>query len=97
MRSILFTLVFCMACATTGGPRVINVASVRSEIQGTIRSQENDRQIHSMGKVEAERAVVYTTSKDGATRKEETWVKDAGKWRLENATALSSAPPANAN
>ena len=87
MRSILFTLVFCIACATTGSPRYVNVASIRNEIQGTIRSQENDRNIHSMGKVEAQRAVVYTTAKDG-TQKEEVWVKDGPKWKLETATAL---------
>ena len=89
MRSILFTLVFSIACATTGGPKYVNVAQVRNEIQGSIRSTENDRSIHSMGKVEAQRAVVFTTSKDGAKKQEEIWVKDGSSWKLENATALN--------
>ena len=66
MRSLLFVLLIA-ACAPATRPGTVNVASVRSEINGTIRSSENDRTIHSMGKVTPERAVVYTTSKDGAT------------------------------
>ena len=97
MRSILFTLVFCMACATTGGPRPINIAGVRNEIQGTIRSTTNDRQIHSMGRVREDRAVVYTTNKQTGARQEETWVKDGPSWKLENAQALSAAPATDAN
>ena len=90
MRSLLLACVlFVSACATTGGAnRPVNVASVRSEINGQIQSESGDRTIHSMGKVTAERAVVYTTKKDGS-RQDETWVKAAGVWKLETATAVA--------
>jgi hypothetical protein len=94
MRSIFFALAltFAATACTKPNPRYVNVASVRSEINGTIRSTTNDRTIHSMGKVTADRAIVYTTSKDGATKQEESWVKDGPTWRLETATALSGTP-----
>ncbi len=72
------------ACAT--GPRAVNVASVRHEINDTIQAQQADRNVTSMGKVSAERAVVYTTSRAG-TRQEETWVKDGAGWKLDKSTA----------
>jgi hypothetical protein len=81
MRSILFTLFFAFGCAASQ-PRYINVANVKNEIQGTIRSTTNDRQIHSMGKVTADRAVVYTTSKQAGTKQEETWVKSGACQRV---------------
>jgi hypothetical protein len=93
MRSILFALsiTIAAACAPATRPGTVNVAAVRSEINGSIRSTTNDRSIHSMGKVTPERAVVYTTSKDGATKQEETWVRDGSGWKLENASAMSAA------
>lgn len=94
MRTILLALVIAMttACATSTRPGVVNVAAVRNQINGEIRSTSNDRHIHSMGKVTPERAVVYTTSNDGATRQEEVWVKSGGAWKQESATQLSAAP-----
>jgi len=97
MRSILLglSITIASACAPATRPGVVNVAAVRSQINGQIRSAANDRTIHSMGKVTEARAVVYTTSKDGATKQEETWVRDGSSWRLETATAVSStATPA---
>jgi hypothetical protein len=88
MRSLLFVLMIA-ACAPATRPGTVNVAAVRSEINGTIRSQENDRNIHSMGKVTPERAVVYTTSKDGATKQEEVWVRSGDAWTKESASKLS--------
>jgi hypothetical protein len=90
MRALLLAILFSTACAHTstqaGGP--INIAAVRNEINGTIRSQPgSDRSIHSMGKVTAERAVVYTTTTSG-TKQEETWIKDGAGWKLETSTAL---------
>ena len=79
------------ACAPATRPGVVNVAAVRSEINGTIRSHENDRSIHSMGKVSPEKAVVYTTSKDGATKQEEVWVKSSEGWKQESSTKLTAA------
>src|SRR6476659_10324752 len=93
MRSLLFVFLIA-ACAPATRPGTVNVAAVRSEINGTMRSEKNDRTIHSMGKVTPVRAVVDTTSKDGATKQEETWVKDGSAWKLENASALSAAPAA---
>lgn len=99
MRTILFalSLTIASACAPATRPGVVNVAAVRSEINGTIRSTSNDRLIHSMGKTSPDRAVVYTTSKDGSTKQEETWVRQNGAWKLETATALSVATQSNAN
>ncbi|HEY5951705.1 MAG TPA: hypothetical protein VIV40_39695 [Kofleriaceae bacterium] len=89
MRSLLF-IIMIAACAPATRPGTVNVAVVRSEINGTIRSSTNDRAIHSMGKVTPDRAVVYTTSKDGATKQEETWVRDGNTWKLENSAKISA-------
>lgn len=92
MRSIFLALALFTACASTGGAhRPVNVAAVRNEINGAIRSHENDRSIHSMGKVTAERAVVFTTNKNGA-KQEETWVRNGDGWKLEGATAVAGSP-----
>ena len=92
MRSILFALsiTIASACAPASRPGAVNVAAVRSEINGSIRSTANDRTIHSMGKVTPERAVVYTTSKDGATKQEEVWTKNGDAWKQESSTKLSA-------
>jgi hypothetical protein len=89
MRSLLFVLMIA-ACAPATRPGTVNVAAVRSEINGTIRSQENDRAIHSMGKVTPERAVVFTTSKDGTTKQEEVWVRSGNAWSKESASKLAN-------
>ena len=89
MRSLLFVLMIA-ACAPATRPGTVNVAMVRSEINGSIRSQENDRTIHSMGKVTPDHAVVYTTSKDGATKQEEVWVRSGDAWKKESSTKLSA-------
>lgn len=74
------------ACAT--GPRAVNVASVRHDINDTIQVQQADRSVTAMGKTTPGRAVVYTTSKAGV-RQEETWVKDGAAWRLDKSTAMN--------
>jgi hypothetical protein len=93
MRSILFALSITLAtaCAPATRPGTVNIAAVRSEINGSIRSSANDRSIHSMGKVTPERAVVYTTSTDGATKQEEVWVRDGSAWKQESSTKISAA------
>jgi hypothetical protein len=91
MRSfILAAAIFIGACATTGANRPVNVASARSEINGAIRAQENDRSIHSMGHVEATKAVVYTTNKATGEKQEETWVKDGAGWKLESSNKIAA-------
>jgi hypothetical protein len=94
MRFILLALAITIttACAPATRPGVVNVAAVRSQINGTIHSTDNDRSIHSMGKVTPVRAVVYTTSNDGSTKQEEIWVKSGDAWKQESATQLSAAP-----
>ena len=96
MRSLILALALVTGCAHSTGPRPINVAAVRNEINGTIRAESGDRTIHSMGRVEANRAVVYTTNTTGA-KQEETWVKDGSRWKLETATALQGAPVTEGN
>jgi hypothetical protein len=78
------------ACARSTGPRPVNVAAVRNEISGTIRSQNGDRTIHSMGKTRADAAVVYTTTTSGE-KLEETWVKTEGRWKLRTKVAVKTA------
>jgi hypothetical protein len=93
MRTILFALsiMIASACAPATRPGTVNIAAVRSEINGSIRATSNDRSIHSMGQVTPEKAVVYTTSKDGASKQEEVWVKDGAGWKQESSTKLSAA------
>ena len=93
MRSICFVIALSTACATTSGPRPTNVAAVRRDINDAIKAQNGDRTIHSMGKTTSDRAVVYTTSKDG-TKKEEVWVNDGSGWKQEGSTAVSGTPTA---
>ena len=83
----MLSVVLVSACAS--GPRAVNVAAVRSEINGTIRSEQNDRSVMSMGKTEETRAVVYTTNKKTGERQEETWVKDGSHWKLESSTKIA--------
>ncbi len=92
MRTILFALsiTIASACAPATRPGTVNVAAVRSQINGTIRSTSNDRAIHSMGNVTPTRAVVYTTSKDGATKQEEVWVRDGDAWKQESSSKLAN-------
>ena len=92
MRSFLFAAaLFASACATTGANRPVNVASVRSEINGTIRSTDNDRTVTSMGRTETTKAVVYTTNKATGERQEEHWVKDGSSWKMESSTKIASS------
>ena len=97
MRSILFAVaLFTTACAAAPGKQVrghTNVAAVRSEINGTIRTQQNDRTITAMGHTETNRAVVYTTNKSSGAKQEETWVNDGSGWKLEG----SPSPQTSAN
>jgi hypothetical protein len=95
MRSIYTSLLlaaslYLSACATTGANHPVNIASVRAEINGTIRAHENDRAIHSMGHVDATKAVVYTTNKATGDKQEETWVKDGAGWKLESSTKVAA-------
>ena len=89
MRSLLFVILIA-ACAPATRPGTVNVAAVRSEINGTIRSTDNDRTVTSMGKVTPEKAVVYTTTKDGATKQEEVWVRNGDAWTKESASKLAN-------
>jgi hypothetical protein len=92
MRSFLFAAaLFVTACATSGANRPVNVASVRSEINGAIRSTENDRTVTSMGHTEPSKAVVYTTNKTTGERQEETWVKDGSSWKMESSSKLAAS------
>jgi hypothetical protein len=85
---IPFVIALSAACASTG-PRPVNVANVRAQINGAIRAGSADRTITSMGKVSNERAVVYTTLTAGG-RQEETWVKAGDRWKLEKADNIST-------
>lgn len=90
LRTFGLTLGFILsACAgsNTGAHGPVNVAAIRHQIDDTIQAQSHDRTVTSMGKVRADRAVVYTTSASGV-RQEEIWNKDGSGWKLEKATAM---------
>ena len=93
MRSILFALSITVAaaCAPATRPGTVNVASVRSDINDSIHDTTNDRTIHSMGKVTEDKAIVYTTSKDGTTKQEEVWVRDGETWKQQSASKITAA------
>lgn len=99
MRFLLSILLLSSACASTvgGGPATssgrVNVASARHEINETIQQTTNDRSVSSMGKVTADTAIVYTTSRTG-TRQEEAWTKASGNWKLDKASAIDTASAA---
>lgn len=89
MRNTLLALVIALSACAASGPRPVNVAAVRTEINETIQSSSADRSVTAMGKTTTERATVFTTSKTGA-KQEETWVKANGSWKMENAAALTT-------
>jgi hypothetical protein len=55
---------------------------------GSAAALPASRRITAMGRVEPDRAVVYT--KPGATRLEETWVRGPDGWRLAHVTELGA-------
>jgi hypothetical protein len=89
MRNTLLALVIALSACAASGPRPVNVAAVRTEINETIQSSAADRTVTSMGKTAQDRATVFTTNKSGV-RQEETWVKANGSWKMENASALNT-------
>lgn len=97
---LVITLVIALssACATNstvgGGPAStgtrVNVATVRAEINQSIAATTADRNITSMGKAAADKAVVFTTSKAGV-RAEEAWTKSDAGWKLDSSTPLDAS------
>jgi hypothetical protein len=88
MKSVIFAaLVSLSACATSSGPRPINVHSVRVDIQ---RSIGDGRTITSMGKVTTDSAIVYTNTPAG--RREEHWNKTPQGWSMGESVDVASAP-----
>ena len=55
----------------------------------------SSRKIAAMGRVTADRAVVYT--KPGATRLEETWVREPEGWKLAHVKELDGATSTSAS
>lgn len=55
----------------------------------------SSRKIAAMGRVTADRAVVYT--KPGATRLEETWVREPDGWKLAHVKELDGPTSASAS
>lgn len=88
MRSIIFAVVVSLAaCATSSGPRPVNVHAVRVDIKAVI---SGEREIISMGKVTTDSAEVYTQSA-GQGRKQEMWLKVDGRWKLQGSHDIASA------
>ena len=95
MRSIFFAaFLFTAACAAAPGKQVrghTNVAAVRSEINGAIRAQENDRTVTAMGHTEPNKAVVYTTNTSTGAKAEEHWVNDGSGWKREGGASSQTS------
>ena len=89
MRFIIFAVAISLsACAAGPAPKAgrVNVHAVRVEIKSAIAGERN---IISMGKVTAESAEVYTSGASG--RRQETWIKVDGAWKLQGSHDLASA------
>lgn len=88
MRSIVFAVVVSLAgCASTSsGARPVNVHAVRVQIKSAI---DGEREIVSMGKVTTTSAEVYT-ERTGQPRRQETWIKVDGAWKLQDARDLAA-------
>ena len=87
-----FLLAFVISCAANSG--YVNVAAVRTDINETISRDASSgrttaRYIVSMGKTTNDSAIVYTQTSKTSPRREETWVHDAGGWRLHDARDLA--------
>jgi hypothetical protein len=94
MKALLFSFVIALtACAHSTGARPVNVHSVRVAIKGRIEAMPGNagpRAIISMGKVTETSAVVYTESA-AHLRLEETWVKGASGWTLQDSHNVATA------
>lgn len=90
MRIFIALAIALSACApaATGPGGHVNVAVIRHQISDEIKAEHGDRTITSMGKVTPDHAQVYTTNASGV-KTEETWVKDASGWKLENKSAMN--------
>ncbi|MEO8843817.1 MAG: hypothetical protein ABI591_06840 [Kofleriaceae bacterium] len=89
MKFLLLGLVFSTACAGSQ-PTYVNVASVRHDISDTIAHDPAQRKIVSMGHTTNESAVVFTQASTDAPKREETWVKDGGGWKMKEAKDLAN-------
>ena len=89
MRSIIFAVVVSLSACAHGPASSngrVNVHAVRVEIKSAIAGERN---ILSMGKVTESSAEVYTQGATG--RRQETWVKVDGAWKLQGSHDLASA------
>lgn len=90
MKFLLLGLVFSTACAGSQ-PTYVNVAAVRHDISGTIaRDNASKRTIVSMGHTTNDSAVVFTQTSNAAPKREETWVRDGGTWKMKEAKDLAN-------
>ena len=91
MKQWFVAIVFLGACASS--TRYVNVAEVRSEINATITRDpaSSSRHIVSMGHTTHTSAVVYTQTTDSSPRREETWVRSADGWRLQESREIGAS------
>lgn len=87
MKFLLLGIIFAGACAGSQ-PHYVNVAAVRHDISETIAKDPQKRTIVSMGHTTNDSAVIYTQSAD-APKREETWVRDNGEWKMKEAKDLA--------
>jgi hypothetical protein len=89
MKSLLLGLIFLGACAGSQ-PKYVNVSAVRHDINDTIvHDGSSPRAIVSMGHTTNDSAVVYTQA-GTAPKREETWVRDGGAWKMKEAKDLAN-------
>ena len=90
MKYLLLGLVFSAACAGSQ-PKYVNIAAVRHDISDTIaQDSASQRKIVSMGHTTNDSAVVFTQTSSNAPKREETWVRDGGAWKMKEAKDMAN-------
>lgn len=90
MKFLLLGLVLSAACAGSQ-PKYVNVAAVRHDISDSIAQDSvAKRKIVSMGHTTNDSAVVFTQTSNDAPKREETWAKDGGGWKMKEAKDMAN-------
>ncbi|MDB4959587.1 MAG: hypothetical protein JWO36_7156 [Myxococcales bacterium] len=89
MRNLPILFAFGLfACAPAAqGPRPVNVAFIRHDIQLAL---PEGRVVTSMGHTTEQSAMVFTAERAGGSRHEETWMRTGDGWKLQSSRDLTA-------